>query len=106
MANTSRLAPVGGFELLGVRGIALCATPGSAPNAEQQVAKSLEAKALIRPTTRRFLTVVSVAAQHSTWLRSVALWAIALVILLVPVTASAADLKPETLKTWREYVEA
>ncbi len=35
-----------------------------------------------------------------------ALWAIALVILLFPLTASAANLKPETLKTWDEYVQA
>jgi hypothetical protein len=62
--------------------------------------------ALIRSTARRSLTLGWVAAQHSTWLRTVALWAIALVIPVVPVTASAADLKPETLNTWGKYVEA
>jgi hypothetical protein len=34
------------------------------------------------------------------------LWAIALVLLFFPVKASAADLKPETLQAWDEYVKA
>jgi hypothetical protein len=69
------------------------------------VNKFPEAKALIQSTTRRSVTVVSGAAQPSTWLRTAAFWAVAPVILLFP-TAGAADLKPETLKTWKEYVEA
>jgi len=50
--------------------------------------------------------VPAAAVQHSTWLRTATLWAIALVILLFPLPASAADLKPETIKTWEEYVDS
>jgi hypothetical protein len=52
---------------------------------------------------------IPVAAQHFTWpsLGTAAAWASALVIFIFPATASAAaNLKPETLEAWQEYVPA
>ena len=48
----------------------------------------------------------SIEWASSSSFQSSALWASALVILLFPGTASAAKLKPETLKAWEEYVDA
>jgi len=49
----------------------------------------------------------STTEPRSTWLpfQTAALWAIALVILLVPIKGRADNLRLETLKAWEEYVE-
>jgi ABC-type transporter Mla MlaB component len=74
----------------------------------QLVAKPAEARGIVESITGQPAEFIPTTAQHQTWLpfRVAALWVIALVALFTSATTFAADLKPETVQTWDEYVKA
>jgi hypothetical protein len=74
----------------------------------QLVAKPAEARGIVESITGQAAEFIPTTAQHQTWLpfRVAALWVIALVALFTPARTFAADLKPETVQTWDEYVKA
>jgi hypothetical protein len=72
------------------------------------VAKPPEARDIVQSITGQPAEFIPTTAQHQTWLpfRVAALWVIALMMLFTPARTFAADLKPETVQTWDEYVKA
>jgi hypothetical protein len=80
--------------------------PSARPNLQEIPARSQADAASVsrKPEGHRILA----AAPHSTWLsfQTAVLWRSALVIFLFSGTASATNLKPETLIAWEEYVMA
>jgi hypothetical protein len=74
----------------------------------QLVAKLPQARAIVESITGQAPEFIAATAQHRTWLpfRVAALWAIGLMLWFAPARTLAADLKPETVQTWEEYVKA
>jgi hypothetical protein len=72
------------------------------------VAKLPQARTIVESITGQPPESIAAVAPHQTWLpfRVVALCAIGLTMLFAPDRTLAAELKPETVQTWEQYVTA
>ncbi|HEY4359554.1 MAG TPA: hypothetical protein VGN17_01230 [Bryobacteraceae bacterium] len=73
----------------------------------QLVARLPQARSIVEAITGQGSELIPAAAQRHTWVpfRLAAIWAVGLAAFFAPAPSHAADLKPETLQTWAEYVK-
>ena len=77
-------------------------------NGARLIAKLPQARTIVESITGQAPELIAAVAPHQTWLpfRVAGLFAIGLMMLFAPARGLAADLKPETVQRWEEYVKA
>ena len=73
----------------------------------QLVAKQPRARAIVASITGKAPALIAQGTQHQTWfpVRAATFSALAAILLFVSIPGLAADLKPETVQRWDEYVK-